>query len=60
VRALSLIIIELMQKYIKDDSAISINNLARWPFDCNAVTFLLYTILAMFARELQNVCGLLF
>jgi hypothetical protein len=59
MRALSLIMIKLIQKYIKDDGAIGVDNLARWPFDYDAVTFLLYTTSAMSIRELQNICGLL-
>jgi hypothetical protein len=57
VRALSLIMMELMQKYIKDDGAIGVDNLARWPSDCDAVTFLSHTTSAMSARELQSVRG---
>lgn len=48
---------ELMQKYVKDDGAIDVDNLRRWPSDCNAVAFLSETISAASALELQNVRG---
>lgn len=46
---------ELMQKYIKDDGAVGVDNLHRWPSDCDAVTFLSNTTSAVSALELQNV-----
>jgi hypothetical protein len=57
VRALSRIMMELMQKYIKDDGAIGVDNLDRWPSDCDAVTFLSHTTSVTSARELENVRG---
>jgi hypothetical protein len=57
VRALSPIMMELMQKYVKDHGAIGVDNLDRWPSDCDAVTFLSHTTSAMSALELQNVRG---
>ncbi|KAH6672611.1 kinase-like domain-containing protein [Halenospora varia] len=54
VRALSPIMMELMQKYVKDDGAIGVDNLHRWPSDCDAVTFLSDTTSAASARELQD------
>jgi hypothetical protein len=59
VRVLSPIIIELIQKYIKDYGIIGVDNLDRWPSDCNTVTFLLYTTSAISVLELQNIYGLL-
>ena len=55
MRALSLIIIKLIQKYIKNDKAININNLHRWPSNYDAIAFFLNIISATSARELQNV-----
>ncbi|OBT51889.1 hypothetical protein VE04_09289 [Pseudogymnoascus sp. 24MN13] len=40
VRALGIIIMELMQKYTQENGAVSVENLDRWPSDSNAVTFL--------------------
>lgn len=57
VRALSSIMMELMQKYVKDDGAVGVDNLHRWPSDCDAVAFLSETTSAASALELQNVCG---
>ncbi|KAH6710552.1 hypothetical protein BKA61DRAFT_658458 [Leptodontidium sp. MPI-SDFR-AT-0119] len=57
VRALGLITMELMQKYTKDDGAIDVDNLHRWPSDCDAVAFLSETISAASAHELQNGSG---
>ncbi|KAH6668290.1 hypothetical protein B0J14DRAFT_488753, partial [Halenospora varia] len=44
-------------KYVKDDGAVSVDNLRRWPSDCDAVVVLSKTTLTMSALELQNVCG---
>ena len=57
VRALSPIMMELMQKYVKDDGAVGVDNLRRWPSDCAAVAFLSETTSATSALELQNVRG---
>lgn len=46
---------ELMQKYAKDDGAISVDDLKRWPSDCNAVRFLLMTTSATHVDELLQV-----
>ncbi|KAH6692796.1 kinase-like domain-containing protein [Leptodontidium sp. MPI-SDFR-AT-0119] len=54
VRALSLIMMELMQKYVKDDGAVGVDNLRRWSSDCDAVTFLSETTSAASALELQS------
>ncbi|KAH7330032.1 kinase-like domain-containing protein [Rhexocercosporidium sp. MPI-PUGE-AT-0058] len=56
VRALSSIMMELMQKYVKDDGAVGVDNLRRWPTDGDAVAFLSETTSAASALELQNVC----
>jgi hypothetical protein len=46
---------ELMQKYVKDDGAIGVENLDRWPSDSNAVDFLSRTISASSVDELLKV-----
>ncbi len=55
VRALGKIVMELMQKYAKDDGAIGIENLDRWPEDSAAVEFLSATTSASSANELMKV-----
>lgn len=57
VRALSSIMMELMQKYVKDDGAVGVDNLRRWQSDGDAVAFLSETTSAASALELQDVCG---
>lgn len=57
MRALSSIMMELMQKYVKDDGAVGVDNLRRWHSDCDAVAFLSETTSAASAFELQDVCG---
>ncbi len=57
VRALSRIVMELMQKYVKEDGAIGIENLDRWPHDSAAVDFLSLTTSATSAKELMKVSG---
>lgn len=51
-RALLSITMELMQKYVKEDGAISVDNLDRWPLNSKAVTFLSATTSAASAAEL--------
>lgn len=51
---------ELMQKYTKDDGAVGIENLDRWPSDSAAVEFLSATTSASSAKELMKVSRLLF
>ena len=46
---------ELMQKYAKDDGAIGIDNLNRWPADSEAVKFLSMTTSAASIEELKKV-----
>ena len=53
--SLGCIAIELMQKYVKDDGAIGVEDLDRWPFDSNAVGFLSMTIFAPLLDELLKV-----
>ena len=55
IRALGIITMELMQKYAKDDGAIGVDDLERWPSDCNAVGFLSMTTSATHADELLQV-----
>ncbi|KAG0644962.1 hypothetical protein D0Z07_9343 [Hyphodiscus hymeniophilus] len=43
---------ELMQKYIKEDGAIGIDNLKRWPSNSDAVGFLSATTSAASVAEL--------
>jgi hypothetical protein len=55
IRALSIIAMELMQKYVKDDGAIGVDNPHRWPLDSDAVGFLSSTTSAISAKELLKV-----
>jgi len=49
---------ELMQKYVKDDGAIGVDDLLRWPSNSNAVGFLSETTSAASVAELMEVsCG---
>ena len=43
IKALSLVTMELMQGYTKDDGAVGIDDLGRWPSDSRAVDFLSVT-----------------
>ncbi|KFZ24055.1 hypothetical protein V502_01467 [Pseudogymnoascus sp. VKM F-4520 (FW-2644)] len=52
IRALGNITMELMQKYTKHDGAIGVDDLVRWPSDCNAVGFLSMTTSATSVDEL--------
>ncbi|OJD15259.1 hypothetical protein AJ78_04481 [Emergomyces pasteurianus Ep9510] len=44
----------LMQKYSKDDDAIGVDNLNRWPFNSLAVSFLFTTSSADSVEELRQ------
>lgn len=55
VRAVGFIAMELMQKYAKDDGAIGIENLNRWPANSEPVRFLSMTTSAESVEELQQV-----
>lgn len=57
VRALGRITMELMQKYDKDNGAIGIEDLDRWPSDSNAVAFLSTTTSAASVTGLMKVSG---
>ena len=46
VRALGVIVMELMQGYAKEDGAVGIDDLFRWPSDSIAVNFLSTTVTA--------------
>lgn len=46
---------ELMEKCTKDDEAIGVEDLNRWPFDSDAVGFLLATTSASLVNELMKV-----
>jgi len=56
IEALSKIVMELMQGYSKEDEAIGIEDLDRWPSDSNAVSFLSTTVTAASLAELTEVC----
>jgi hypothetical protein len=43
IRTLGNITMELTQRYTKNDGAIGVNDLERWPSGCNAVGFLSMT-----------------
>ena len=49
------IMMELLQKYVKDDGKVGIENLDRWPSDSVAVTFLSSTITASSLKTLMEV-----
>ena len=58
VRALGVIMMELMQKYTKDDGAVGVDDLRRWPSNSDAVGFLSETTSAASAGALIKVtCG---
>jgi len=46
---------KLMQKCTKDDEAIDVENLNRWPFNSDAVEFLSTTTSASSINELMKV-----
>lgn len=50
---------ELMQKYVKEDGTIGIDNLERWHSSSDAVQFLYATTSAVSAAELLKVRALL-
>jgi hypothetical protein len=53
--SLGYIAMELMQKYVKDDGAIGVEDLDRWPSDSNVVGFLSMTTSASSLDELLKV-----
>lgn len=55
VRGLSYITMELMQKYVKDNGAVGVDDLHRWPSDSNAVGFLCETTSAPSVDVLMKV-----
>jgi hypothetical protein len=55
IKALNFIMIELMQKYIKTDKAVGMNNLRRWPSDSLIVAFLSKTISITSVKRLMKV-----
>jgi len=48
-------IMELMQGYPREDGAVGVEDLYRWPSDCNAVSFLSTTVTATSLLELTKV-----
>ena len=60
IRALGYITMELMQKYTQDDGGIGVDDLERWPSDCNAVGFLSMTTSATSVDELKKVSSTTF
>ncbi|KAH7111053.1 kinase-like domain-containing protein [Dendryphion nanum] len=54
IRALGLITMELMQGYVKDDGAIGVDDLHRWPDGSDAVGFLSETTSACSVGELMK------
>lgn len=46
---------ELMQKHVKEDGAVGVENLGRWPSDSAAVDFLSLTTSANSAKHLMTV-----
>ena len=55
VRALSRVMMELMQKHVKEDGGVGIEDLVRWPSDSAAVDFLSATTSASSAKQLMTV-----
>ena len=55
MRALGSIMMELMQKYTKDNGAVGVDDLRRWPSNSDAVGFLSVTTSAALAGELKKV-----
>ena len=55
IRALRVITMELMQGYAKDDGAIGVDDLQRWPLGSAAVGFLSETTSASSVAELMEV-----
>lgn len=51
MRALGVIVMELIQKYTLDNRAVDVENLDRWPSASDAVAFLSETTSAASARE---------
>ncbi|KAH7305373.1 kinase-like domain-containing protein [Rhexocercosporidium sp. MPI-PUGE-AT-0058] len=52
ITAVSLITMELMQKYVKEDGAVGVDNLHHWPSNSDALGFLSATTSAASAAEL--------
>ena len=55
LRAVDRIAMELMQKYVKDDDAVGVEDLNRWPSTSKAVVFLSETTSAVSVNELIQV-----
>lgn len=55
LRAVGRIAMELMQKYVKDDDAVGVEDLNRWPSTSKAVIFLSETTSAVSVNELIQV-----
>ncbi|KAL1983542.1 hypothetical protein VTN96DRAFT_10281 [Rasamsonia emersonii] len=54
MKALATITMELMQKYVKDDGVIGVDDVERWPVDSDAVGFLSATTSAGSIEELKG------
>lgn len=59
IRALSLILMELMQGSSKEGGGVGIDDVKRWPPDSLAVNFLLATTYVTDLSQLQKVCKLI-
>ena len=55
IKALGMAIMELMHGYSKENGAVGVEDLYRWPSDCNAVDFLSTTVTAKSLMELAKV-----
>ena len=51
---------ELIQKYVKDDGVVGVDDLQRWPSDSDAVGFLLATTYTSSISQLKTVSSALF
>ncbi|KAL9629581.1 MAG: hypothetical protein Q9164_006820 [Protoblastenia rupestris] len=60
LRAVGRIAMELMQKYSKDDNAVGVKDLDRWPSSSKAVGFLSDTTSAVSVKELIQVGALVY
>lgn len=48
---------EMMQGYVKEDGAVGVDDLTRWPSDSDAVSFLSQTTSATSITALMKVSG---
>ena len=49
------VVMELMQKYVKKEQAVIVNDLRRWPSNSNAIRFLFETTSATLVIKLMKI-----